>query len=436
LYNFCSLSNCADGQEPRAGLVQGTDGNFYGTTFIGGSNGSGAVFKITPAGALITLYSFCPLSNCATGAGPNSALVQGANGNFYGTTERGGTGSNCGASGCGVIFEITSSGALTVVHSFDSRDGSVPYAGLLQATDGNFYGTTYVGGTNNGGTVFQLTPGGTLTTLYDFCSLSNCADGTNPSGVLVEGANGNLYGTAGGGGLGGATTSAGVVFQITTTGAMTTLYNFCSLHNCTDGSRPYAGLVLGTNGNLYGTTLGGGVSNHGTAFQVTPSGALFTLYNFCSLSNCTDGWYPYAGLVQATNGNFYGTTYWGGGCTDGTSGCGAIFSFSLNVALPPTIKPASLTFPSQALNTASKAKVVTIKNVNTGSATLDLTGFAISPPFAISANRCKATLAPGKSCSLSITFTPTGAGASTGSLSITDNGPTTPQTVVLKGTGE
>ncbi len=435
LYNFCSLSNCADGQGPKAGLIQGSDGNFYGTTYMGGSNGSGVIFKITSGGALTTLYSFCPSSNCSGGADPNAGLVQGADGNFYGTAERGGTGRNCGASGCGVVFKITPSGTFTVLHSFDSGDGSLPYAGLMQATDGNFYGTTYVGGTNNGGTLFQLTPGGALTTIYNFCSLSNCTDGTNPSGVLAEGVNGDLYGTAGGG-LGGSTTDSGVVFQITTSGTMTKLYDFCSLHNCADGSRPYAGLVRGANGNLYGTTLGGGTTNRGTAFQITPSGALATLYNFCSLANCTDGWYPYAGLVQATNGTFYGTTYWGGACSYGTSGCGAIFSLSLKVALPPTIKPASVTFPPQALNIPSKAKVVTIKNVNTGSATLDLSGFTVSPPFAITANRCKATLAAGKSCSLSLTFTPTGAGGSTGTLSVTDNGPTTPQTVVLKGTGE
>jgi uncharacterized repeat protein (TIGR03803 family) len=193
-----------DGAYPNA-LVQGTDGNFYGTTNQGGAGrGRGTVFKITPRGMLTTLYNFCSQggSYCTDGAYPNAGLVQAANGNFYGATAYGGaTGGTC-YEGCGTVFKITPGGALTTLHSFDGMDGAYPYAGLIQATDGNFYGTTFYGGANNScvngygcGTVFSITPSGTLKTLYDFCGQSRCADGDEPAAGLVQGTNGNFYGT-------------------------------------------------------------------------------------------------------------------------------------------------------------------------------------------------------------------------------------------------
>lgn len=248
LYSFCSQSTCADGAEPQVTLVQATNGNLYGTTFILGAHSGGTVFKISAAGKLTTLYSFCSQSGCADGNGPAS-LVQATNGDLYGTTLFGGASNAC-VGGCGVVFKITPSGALTTLHSFDSTDGAGPEAPLLQATDGNFYGTTSEGGASASGTVFKITAAGTLTTLYSFCSQTNCTDGANPIAGLIQATDGNFYGTATQGGDNGG----GTVFEITPSGKLTTLHTF----DGTDGFNPEATLVLATDGNFYGTTCCGG----------------------------------------------------------------------------------------------------------------------------------------------------------------------------------
>ncbi len=317
-----------DGASPQAGLIQATDGNFYGTTEGGGAIGAGTVFKITPSGTLTTLYSFCPQSGCTDGANPRAALAQGTDGNFYGTTSAGGANLYYGT-----VFKITPSGSLTTLYSFCSQsgcmDGAGPLAGLVQAADGNFYGTTN-GGTNFKGTVFKITPSGTLTTLYSFCSQFNCMDGQHPLAAMVQGTDGNLYGTTA---SGGASSGHGTVFKITPSGTLTTLYSFCSQSGCTDGAIPQAGLVQATDGNFYGTTASGGAIGAGTIFKITPSGMLTTLYSFCSQSGCTDGANPRAALVQVTDGNFYGTTLEAGAngtCTLGGNvvGCGTVFKIS------------------------------------------------------------------------------------------------------------
>src|ERR1022692_4369163 len=306
IHRFCSQSGCPDGDAPYAGLVQATNGGLYGTTYGGGTNSAGTIFKITPGGTLTTLYSFCPQTNCTDGFGPKAGLVQAANGDLYGTKWGGGVNDQ------GTVFKITQGGTLTTLYSFNSpamcRDGEVPFAELVQASNGDLYGTTAEGGTNGGGTVFKITPGGTLTRLYSFCS-RGCTDGLNPDAGLVQAANGDLYGTTSNGGANGQ----GTVFKITPGGTLTTLYNFCSQTNCTDGDQPFAGLVQAADGDLYGTTYGGGANGgYGTVFKITPGGTLTTLYSFCSQSGCTDGAGPEAGLVQAANGNFYGTSYYGG----------------------------------------------------------------------------------------------------------------------------
>jgi uncharacterized repeat protein (TIGR03803 family) len=316
-----------DGANPYVhapGLVQASDGNFYGTTQAGGAENRGTVFKITPSGTLTTLHNF------RDGANPFAGLVQATDGNFYGTTKNG------GASGYGTIFKTTPRGALTTLHDFDSHDGANPEAGLVQGTDGNFYGTTAGGGANNDGTVFQLTPSGTLTTLYSFCPGGYpCTDGTNPEAGLVQGTDGNFYGTTAEGGSAACDGGCGTVFKITPSGNLTTLYTFCSQSNCADGVGPEAPLVQATDGNFYGTTLYGPGEdrNSGTVFEITPSGNLTTLYAFCSQSNCTDGYIPYAGLVQATNGNFYGTTTYGGASSACMGvACGTVFKLSVGLS--------------------------------------------------------------------------------------------------------
>ncbi len=368
-----------NGANPWAPVIEGADGNFYGTTFCGGTQqgGCGTVFRVTPSGTLTTLYEFCSQSQCADGAEPAAPLVQASDGNFYGTTSAGGNRSgNCLAIGCGTVFRITPNGTLTTLHAFSGGDGSYPYTGLLQArdgnlygttsdgaffkvtlngtftyisggiaasplvqgTDGNFYGTTTRGGLSNCGngcgTVFRVSPRGTFTRLYEFCSQQDCADGYAPVAGLVQASDGNFYGTTTYGGSGGyhnLADYAGTIFRITPSGTLTTLYSFCSQPNCSDGDRPYGTLVQASDGNLYGTTQNGGSGagtyGAGTIFKITPSDAFTTLYNFCSPSPCNDGSTPYAGLVQANNGIFYGTT------TFGVTGGGTVFSLQTNSSL-------------------------------------------------------------------------------------------------------
>jgi uncharacterized repeat protein (TIGR03803 family) len=293
------------------------------------------------AQTLTTLANF----DGANGSNPYSgSLIQGTNGNFYGTTAGGGANndpvcaSDDGLVGCGTVFEITPEGTLTTLYSFCAQknctDGDGPFAGLLQATNGNFYGTTVYGGANGSGTVFEITLGGKLTTLYSFCVQTSCADGSFPIAGLVQGTDGSFYGTTI---LGGAS-NVGTVFEITLGGALTTLHSF----DVTDGGQPSGGLIQATDGNFYGTTGIGGNGDCtlgcGTVFEMVPSGALTTLHSF----DGADGDIP-LGPVQATDGSFYGTTSGGGvnaNCTSLT-GCGTIFS--LSVALGPFVEalPAS-----------------------------------------------------------------------------------------------
>ena len=272
----------------------------------------------------------------ADGNGPTS-LVQGADGNFYGTTENGGTGNGSDLclppySGCGTFFKVTPSGTITSLYSFCSQlnctDGSGPREALVRGTDGNYYGTTVFGGScqmeEGCGTLFKITPTGTLTQLHSFCSQPNCPDGFWPVGGLVLASNGNFYGTTQGGGA----NSYGTIFKITPSGTLTTLYNFCALTRCTDGSQPKAALIQAVDGNLYGTTWAGGRVGAGTVFRITLAGELTTLYSF----NGNHGAAPEAPLIQAADGNFYGTTEDGGAFNDycSQSGCGTVFKITPN----------------------------------------------------------------------------------------------------------
>jgi uncharacterized repeat protein (TIGR03803 family) len=306
-----------DGFLSYAGLIQGTNGNFYGTTNWGGANacgggGCGTIFRITPGDTLATLHNF----EGGDGEHLDAGLVQGANGDFYGTTQGGGI-PICPSFGCGTIFKITENGTLITLHRFTGTDGAYPVAVLVQTTDGNFYGTTQGGGSSNActdgcGTVFKITADGVLTTLHSF----DYTDGSLPLG-LVQAADGNFYGTTFGGGSSGCGSfGCGTIFKIAANGTLTMLYAF----NATDGNQPFAGLVQGTDGNLYGTTTAGGANFAGTVFKIAPDGVLTTIYSFCSQGgyNCTDGDYPRAGLIQATDGRLYGTTRDGGANGNGT----------------------------------------------------------------------------------------------------------------------
>ena len=343
--------NETKGRTPSGSLIQGTDGNFYGTAENGGtsskycpfSDGCGTIFKATADGQVTTVYSFCREAQCADGDLPNGALVQGTNGSFYGAAAFGGTStySSC-TYGCGVIFEITSGGRLKTLYNFCAQnncaDGGLPNGSLVLGTNGNLYGTTKVGGANcfegldgkGCGTVFEITPTGKLTTLYSFCSQVNgsggCVDGMSSTSGLVLAANGNFYGTTtfGGAGANCPGFDCGTVFEITPAGKLATLYSFCSQAECTDGYQPTAGLVQASNGKFYGTTSNAGFVIGGTAFEITAEGKLTTLHTFCSQRNCSDGSSP-NGLMQGSDGGLYGSTSLGGTSRFCESGCGTLF---------------------------------------------------------------------------------------------------------------
>ncbi len=283
-------------------LVQGKNGSLYGTTTYGGTSGNGTIFKVTPTGTLTTIYNF---ANTPDGANPDAGLVLGTDGKFYGTTYQGGT------SGLGTVFKITSLGTFTSLHSFTGADGQGPEAALVQGSNGNYYGTTAGGGASNLGTVFKITSTGTLTTLHSFAG----TDGWEPEGALIQATDGDFYGTT----VRGGTSSDGTAFKITPTGTFTPLHSF----DVTDGYEPVAGLIQATDGNFYGTTYSGGTYGEGNVFEMTSGGTVTSLHSFSGGDGGTDGDYPSGGLVQQTNGAFFGTT---GGV--GSGGLGTVFSLS------------------------------------------------------------------------------------------------------------
>jgi len=303
-FNSLHSFNGADGANPYTALTQGSDGNFYGTTIDGGANGGGNFFKITPKGKLTSLYDFCSQANCNDGQYPDTTLVEGTDGSFYGTTQSGGTNG-----GYGTVFKISRKGKLSVLHSFDASDGAAPYGSLVPGAGGAFYGTANVGGANGGGTVFKITPKGKLTTLYNFCAKSSCSDGQYPVGGLIRGSDGNIYGTTHAGGDASCTDGCGTVFKITPKGKLTTLHRL----NAAEGDYPYGGVVESSGGVFYGTTGGGGDNAAGTVFKMTRKGKLTTLHSF----DVTDGATPYA-LTLGSDGRFYGTTSAGGANYNGT----------------------------------------------------------------------------------------------------------------------
>ena len=288
---FSTLVNFtgSNGANPLFGtLIQGKDGNFYGTTSAGGAHGQGTVFKLTAAGTLTTIYNFCSKGGCADGSAPFAGLILAKDGNFYGTTEAGGSQNE------GTVFKVTTAGKLTTLHSFTFHDGANPYAALMQAKNGTFYGTTESGGANLLGTVFKMTSAGVLSTLHSF----NQTDGASPESPLIQGTDGNFYGTtyrrlervrngfqddvgrrrdddshlrrrdrrtgdhdrSGAKCEGnflrttslGGTIGYGSVFSMTSAGVVKVLHSF----GATDGATPNA-LIMGSDGNLYGTTISG-----------------------------------------------------------------------------------------------------------------------------------------------------------------------------------
>ncbi len=349
---------------PQTAPIEAADGSFYGTT-AGGEAGAGTIYRMDSFGSLTTLHAF----DGPDGASPVAPITQANNGKFYGTTEGGGT------AGYGTVFAMEDSGALTTLHHFDHWDGANPHAALLQANDGNLYGTTFSGGAQDEwGTVFRIDTLGNLTTLHSFTSLDGAypegglvqaADGNlygttagtvfelDSSGVLttlhefdpfygygtvfglIQAANGNLYGTTSGGGDGGA----GTVYGIEPSGLFGLLHSF----HGGDGANPSAALLRAADGNFYGTTIAGGASpgaggcvwsvGCGTVFRIDASGYFVSLHSF----NILDGRWPMAALTQASDGNLYGTTNGGGPF----GGLGVVFRLSTAIVAVNEVSPMS-----------------------------------------------------------------------------------------------
>jgi uncharacterized repeat protein (TIGR03803 family) len=279
LYQFCSPQGtlCADGENPVSSLIVDRQGNLFGTAQYGGRQSTnyegGVVFEVTARGKFKVLHAFTSNND---GWQPQSALILDANGNLFGTTPSGGRhkSTDSAGAGAGVVYEIAADGSESIFHDFTPRcdpfgqcsRGEGPRGPLIRDQAGNFYGVTAGGGThgNAGGTVFRLTPSGTLSVLYSFCAKTNCADGSQPVGGLAMDAAGDLFGTTEFGGA----NARGVVFELTPAKKESVLYSFCSQANCADGYPPNGGLIIDSQGNLYGETGSAGSGTGGTIFEV------------------------------------------------------------------------------------------------------------------------------------------------------------------------
>jgi uncharacterized repeat protein (TIGR03803 family) len=497
LYNFCSKPDCVDGANPSSSLTPAGAGNFYGTTQLGGANGYGTVFELSPNGTggynESVLYSFCSLPNCTDGSSPTySNVAFDSVGNLYGTTYYGGPHASGPYSGYGVVFELTPergggcpSGSQsgngwceTILHSFSSNpDGAFPVSGLTSDSLGNLYGMTFGGG-NGSGAVYELSPdtiggwneqvlynrggysGLTIdsadnlygaddvddghifklsrngsgswdpTILHTFNGGAN--DAARPQGTPFLDSAGNIYGTSEAGG----SHSAGTVWKLTPVAGGE--YTAQVLHSFiwSDGSVPYAGVVLDSPGNIYSTT-GIGVKSPcydgcGTVFELGVSGSTYNWRILLSF-NGTDGAYPSDTLIL-NGSNLYGTTYGGGtssGC--GTGGCGVAFELSVP---PASLSPTGAAFANQLVQTTSVAKTFTL--TNNLSTALKITGIAFTgadPGDFAQTNTCGGSVASQGNCTISVTFTPTAAGSRTATLSITDPAKNGPQTALLTGLG-
>jgi len=333
LYDF---SNGADGGLPLAGVVQDARGNLYGTAYEGGgtgclgNRGCGVVFKVDPSGKETVLYSF---QGGSDGVYPEAGLIRDADGNFYGTTYAGGTSSGAFTAGYGTIFELSKSGKETVLYRFKGgSDGAYPSAPVIRDAKGNLYGTTLSGGNpacySGCGTVFKLSRSGKETVLYRFGA--NDTDGLVPAGGLIQDNAGNLYGTTQFGGTGRYECTGdyedwgcGTVFRIDRNLKEAALYRFCP-GLCSDGANPSGGVIRDADGNLYGTTTWGGAYGGGTVFMLNKEGES-VLYSLGAQNG--DGFLPAGGVTRDAQGNLYSmTTYGGGGpCRGPLNGCGTVF---------------------------------------------------------------------------------------------------------------
>jgi uncharacterized repeat protein (TIGR03803 family) len=310
LFNFDSVH----GATGYGGLTLGSDGKFYGTATTAGSGASGTIFKITSAGVITVIHNF----SGPDGGAPQAPPIQGRDGKFYGTTT-GGVGTPHGT-----VYQITAAGTFKNLYTFDVTHGAFPAAPLIQGTDGDFYGTTENGGSGSSdGEVFKITSKGVLTVLFPFDGVH----GVSPIGPLSQASDGNFYGTT----FGGGANNFGTVFRMTPAGVVTVLHSF---NFSPDGGRPTSGLVQGSDGNFYGTTSQGGTLGFGTVYSITSGGTYTVLYTF----DQTTGAYPLVTLMQHTSGLMYADTQRGGtgpnSCPSGV--CSGVF-YSLSEGLGPFV---------------------------------------------------------------------------------------------------
>ncbi len=399
-YSFCSLANCADGEYPSTSPILGSDGNLYGVTYSGGNDtgatsGSGTVYKLTLSGKLTTLYAFCPTTPCVDGQYPNG-IIQASDGNLYGTTLNGGNDYN--GSGAGTIFEITASGEFKSLHVFCSLakcdDGGYPDFPPIEGMDGQLYGIAASGGTDGGGGVFyELTSSGSYQPLVEFCAIfsGNCPTGTEPT-TVVQDASGNFYGTTRYGG----SKSYGTIFKVTPQNVYSVLQDFDFAQ-----ANPFEGLTLANDGNLYLSTPGV-VTNYdaGTILEVTPEAVAKQIYAF---GNCVPGSYggtvydSWSPLFQATNGKLYGSTLYG--CAPRDEGeYGTIFAVSNN--LSPLVE----TVPVRG---SAGTRVIILGNHLTGSRSVEFNG--VKAAFTVESDSyIKATVPAGATTGLVSVVTPSG----------------------------
>jgi uncharacterized repeat protein (TIGR03803 family) len=298
LHEFAGVPN--DGSGPRGGLVRDAAGNFFGTTFTGGSNDEGTIFKLTPTGQESVLLTF----TTSNGSFPASGLLLKA-GNLFGTADE-------GPGGAGVLFRLAKDGTEVTFHAFQggqNSEAALPAGGVITDAAGNLYGATLLGGLGFG-VVYQVDPTGTLKVLYDF---KGQADGAEPQGPLVRDADGNLYGAA----LQGGAHHAGTIFKLGSNGTLTVLHSFSGAR---DGGAPQGGLLRDGAGNLFGSAFTGGDTGNGTVFEITKIGSFRRLHSF---TGAADGTNPNGALIRDSDGNIYGTAQLGG-----LQGLGTVFKLS------------------------------------------------------------------------------------------------------------
>ena len=420
--DYSCTTNYCTGSKASAGLTLAGDGNFYGTTAYGGDgpyrnvNHAGTIYRANAQTGLTTIYSFCAKLGCQDGDDPYAPLTLGSDGNLYGTTQIG------GLHNAGTAYIVTLAGKFNTLHNFCAEtncvDGGNPTS-LIQATDGNFYGVAG-GGTGPdcnvqvigcGGLIFKMTPQGVTTTLYNFCSQPNCADGAGPS-VVMQAADGNLYGITVRGGIYGndGDNGSGVIFKLSLQGELTVLYNFCAVYSCTSGISG-GSILQATDGNFYGTINSGeGTTCYfgygcGIIFELTSGGVYSTLYTFCEQLGqfCPDGIFP-VGMMQGTDGNFYGATYRGGPSGYGTA-------FKLSTELGPFI---------QTVTSSGKvgSSVFILGNGLTGTTTVTFNGTAAGFTV-VSSTEITATVPKGATTGPVLVTTPGGTLKSNKAFSIT-----------------